>query len=370
MEFSKSKMKVLCVTSHSDRPEAETIIGLRNRGVDIEVFCPDSAPHYRRMLDAGVPVHHLRIKGRTDSKAIHMIRGHLLENKIDILHLFNNRAVSNGLIACRRLPVKIIAYRGIVGNVSYFNPASWMTYLHPRIDRIVCVAEAVRQFFLNMRFLWHRFPQNKPVTIHKGHDLAWYHAEPEDLSQFGIAPTDFVVGCTANYRPRKGLHVLIEAMNYLPAALPIHLVLIGDINAPKLRNQVRMNEKQNRIHLTGYRDDAPAVQAACDTIVLPALRREGLPKVIIEAMAYGIPPIVTDSGGSPELIENEISGIIIPPGRPEKIAAAILKLYEDDEGRKAMGENARKRIASTFKIETTIGKTLQLYESCLQENGS
>jgi glycosyltransferase involved in cell wall biosynthesis len=297
-----------------------------------------------------------------------MLRRYLVENKIDILHLFNNRSVSNGILAARHLPIKIIAYRGIVGNVSYFNPASWMTYLHPRVDRIICVAEAVRQSFLNMQFLWRRFPQDKPVTIHKGHDLAWYHAEPENLSQFGIAPTDFVVGSTANYRPRKGLHVLIEAMNHLPSESPIHLLLIGDIKTQKLLNQIRRNEKRDRIHLTGYRKDAPAVQAACKTVVLPALRREGLPKVVIEAMAYGIPPIVTDSGGSPELIEDGISGIIVQPGNPQEIASAIMHLYRKHEDRMRMGINARKRIASCFRIETTIQQTLQVYKGCLNRS--
>lgn len=355
-------MRILCVTGHGDRPETETIIGLKNRGVEIEVLCPDSAPHFQRFQNAGVPIGHLRIKSRLDRHAIHTIRKYLVEKNIDILHLFNNRAVSNGLVAARRLPVTIIGYRGIVGNVSYINPASWLTYLHPRIDQIVCVAEAVRQFFLHLHFLWHRFPGNKVVTIHKGHDLAWYTAKPADLSPFGIRPTDFVVGCTANYRPRKGLHILIEAMNNLPENLPIRLLLIGDIHAPRLLNQIQRNTKKNRIHLTGYRQDAPALQAACDTVVLPALRREGLPKVIIEAMAYGIPPIVTDSGGSPELVENGISGIIVPPGDPREIAQAVLRLQKDGQYRKIMGKRARERIASSFRIETTIAKTMELYK--------
>jgi len=99
--------------------------------------------------------------------------------------------------------------------------------------------------------------------------------------------------------------------------------------------------------------------------VLPALRREGLPKVVIEAMAYGIPPIVTDAGGSPELIENEISGIVIRPGSPEEIARSVMGLYHDPEGRRKMGESARQRIADHFRIQTTIEKTLDVYESCL-----
>jgi glycosyltransferase involved in cell wall biosynthesis len=99
--------------------------------------------------------------------------------------------------------------------------------------------------------------------------------------------------------------------------------------------------------------------------VLPALRREGLPKVIIEAMAYGIPPIVTDSGGSPELIEDRVSGIIVQPGSAAEIARAVLDLYENETDRLAMGKKARERIASHFTIQSTIEKTFRLYENCL-----
>lgn len=362
-------MRILCVTSYSDRPEAETFIGLSRLGVDIHVLCPDSAPHYQRILDAGVPVHHLQIEGRVDRKAIRAIRHHLLANKIDILHLFNNRAVSNGIFAARRLPVKIIAYRGIVGNVSYFNPASWMTYLHPRIDRIICVAEAVRQFFLGMRFLWWRFPADKPITVYKGHSLAWYREAPVDLAPFGISADDFVVACTANDRPRKGLKVFIEAMAHLPADLPIHFLLIGKIKASRLSGPISRSPGAERIHLVGYRDDAPAVQAACHAVVLPALRREGLPKVIIEAMAYGVPPIVTDSGGSPELIENGISGVVVQPGEPQEIAQAILMLYKGSERRRLMGDNARERIATRFHIQDTVRQTLDVYHQVLCASG-
>ncbi len=84
-------------------------------------------------------------------------------------------------------------------------------------------------------------------------------------------------------------------------------------------------------------------------------------------MAYGVPPIVTDSGGSPELIEDGISGIVIPPGEPEAIAKAIKRLYEDPEGREAMGRNARSRIERCFRIEDTIKQTLYVYQETLRK---
>lgn len=358
-------MRVLCITQYSDRPEAETFIGLKKAGVDIHIMCSASAPHYKRLVQSGIPVINLELKGRIDLKAIAGIRRLLIRKKFDILHMFTNRAIQNGIQAAKELPVKLITYRGTVGNVSFFDPGSLLTYLHPRVDRIVCVSEAVRRYFMGLKWLWFRVPTEKLVRIYKGHDLAWYREMPGDLRQFGIPENAFVVGCIGRDRPHKGIHVLIESMRFLPEALPIHLLLIGNMRSKHIIKQVQNNPAADRIHLTGYRTDAPALQAACNTIVMPALKREGLPKVVIEAMAYRVAPIVTDVGGNPELIEHGISGLVVEPGNPGQIAEAIIDLYKNPEKCHMIGQSARTRIQQCFRIEHTIQHTLSMYNQCL-----
>lgn len=360
-------MKVLCVTAYSDKPETEMFIGLKKFGLDIWVACPSDAPHYQRLIEAGIPVIDIKICRRFDLSAVLILRRFLKANNIDILHLFNNRAVSNGILSSVKLPVKIVVYRGIVGNVSFLSPASWITYLHPKVNRIVCVAEAVRQYFLSMKFLWLRVPHEKVVTIYKGHSLNWYQNKPADLSEFNIPPEAFVVGCVANFRPRKGLHILIDSAKYLPVNAPIHFLLVGKMDDPSLVKQIEKSPFRNNIHLAGYRSDASAISAACHTVILPALRREGLPKVIIEAMAYGVPPIVTDSGGSPELVRGHKCGIVVPPGDSKEIARAIMRLYEYPDLRSEIGKHAKKQIESAFHIDKTIKKTIELYKDLLKE---
>jgi glycosyltransferase involved in cell wall biosynthesis len=358
-------MRVLAITTCSDRPEAETFIGLKKRGVDIEVMCSTESLYYQNLKDSGVPVTDFEVRGRIDLAAIRAIRQHLQTQQFDILHGFNNQTISNALLAATGLPVKVIAYRGIVANVSFFNPGSWMTYLHPKVDNVVCVAEAVRQYFLHMRFLWLRLPPEKFITIYKGHSLDWYQAQPKDLSEFGIPGQAFVVGCITNYRPRKGIEVLIDAARYLPPSAPVHFLLVGHMDSPRLAQHVEQSPMKNRIHLTGYRLDAPALMASCAAYVLPALRREGLPKGVIEAMAYGVPPVVTDSGGSPELIENGISGLIVPPGDPRAIGTALTQLLDQPDLRRRMGDCARERIRAHFCIDDTIVNTFNLYKRLL-----
>lgn len=354
-------LRVLCITSHSDRPEAETFIGLQKAGVDIEVMCPPDAPHFRRIEAAGVPVTPLAFKSRYDWERIRRVRERLKEKEYDILHLFNNKAVSNGIFASYGLPVKIVCYRGIVGNVSFFDPASWMTYLHPKVDRIVCVCEAIRRYFLDMSLLGMHLPEEKFVTIHKGHDLSWYSEPAADLSLFDIPDDAFVVGCVANDRPRKGLHVLIDAARHLPERAPVHFLLVGNMASESLRRQIEQSPWRDRFHLTGFRSDAPSLMAACHASVLSALKREGLPKVIIESMAYATPVIVTDSGGSPELMVDGESGLVVPPGDSLALAEAIVSLWKDPQAAARMGERGRQRIAENFRVEDTISRTLELY---------
>ena len=101
----------------------------------------------------------------------------------------------------------------------------------------------------------------------------------------------------------------------------------------------------------------PWILPNCDVAVLPSLRREGLPRGIIEAMIGGAVPIVTDSGGSPELVEHGRSGFVVPPGQAGPI--------RDREMHRRMSDAARERIRNDFRVEDTAKKTIALYHELL-----
>lgn len=354
-------IRSLCVTESADRPTIASFVGMHNAGIEITVVCPSDHPNNQTLRDAGVPTVDIRLPGNFDKAGIAALREELVRGRYHIMHTFNNKAVSNGLRACKGLPVKIVCYRGIVGAVGFLDPMSWMRYLNPRIDRIVCVADAIRRHFLEMRPAFLRMPASRPVTIHKGHKLEWYDATPADLTAFGIPGGAFVVGCTANYRPRKGIDFLIDACEALPDDVPVHLLLVGHMDAASLSRRIARSPIGERIHRVGFRTDAPALSAACDVFCLPSTKREGLARSVIEAMAYRVPPIVTDSGGSPELVVDGVSGYVVPPRDALAIANAIEKLYRDPALRRRMGDAARTRIATDFRNEETVRKTIALY---------
>ena len=119
------------------------------------------------------------------------------------------------------------------------------------------------------------------------------------------------------------------------------------------------------IHLTGFRTDAAQVLAACDACILPAIKREGLPKAIIEGMVHGVTPIVTNTGGSPELIEPGVSGLVIEPSSTSAISHAISELANDPERNQEMGKAAQARIQRDFNTVATVEQTLDVYRKVL-----
>jgi glycosyltransferase involved in cell wall biosynthesis len=356
-------IRVLCVTGHPDLPEAHSLAALASRGFEIRVLCSPAASTFELLDASAAVVTPFEISHRFDRRAVAKLRAEIASFEPDILHLFNNRAVLNGLRAARGSKVKIIAYRGNVGNVKVYDPLAWLRYLNPRVDRIVCVSEAVREYLAGVGILGWRLPSDKLVTIRKGHDLSWYAEPPVDLEPLGIPHGAFVVGCVANWRPRKGVEVLLEACARLPADAPIHLALVGNMRSPKLLKRIAANPCRDRIHLLGFRSDAAAVAGAFDVAVLPAIKREGLPKTVIEAMAYGVATVATRVGGVDEIIEDGVSGLIVPPGDPQALAEAILWLYERPDLRRELGRCGRERIGTELRIDDTIAKTAELYES-------
>ncbi len=358
-------MRVLYITKNCDRPESATIIGLGHVGISPVVMADMRSTHVQRIREAGIPVLNLPLDRKFDRQALKEIRQTILDRKIDIVHAFTNRTVLYMVLATRGLPVKLVAYRGVIGNVSWLSPLSWMRFLNPRISRIICVAEKIREYLLGLNFLWFRLDPEKVVTINKGHDLSWYTADPVDLSRFDIPGEAMVVTCSSRLRPRKGLWQLVQALDKTDSSKNIHLLFLGHEGNESLKNEINKLKHPERVHFAGFRKDAPAIMAASDVCALPVLDGEGLSRAVIEAMAYGVPAIVTPVGGNTELIVDGECGLVVPVGDVTALARAMEKLYDEPLLRQAYGEAARARIASHFRNEDTVSKTLNLYREVL-----
>lgn len=362
---SSQAPRVLCVSSHigslpNVRPEAAWFIGLQRGGMQLTVMTQRDSVYAAPMREAGIELIHFDEHPKFRIRAIRQIRDTLRAGQHQIIHLFNNKAITNGIFASLGLPVKVVTYRGQTGGVRRYDPTRYLTHLSPRIDCVTCVSEAVRQDLLK-----NGVPSRKLATIYKGHDIDWYKdIEAEDRGALGIPPDAFVVACVANNRPRKGVPVLIESAKYLPADSRIHFILIGiGMTGEEIRRQVDASPLANNFHLLDYTTDVLRLVAACDATVLPATRGEGLPKTIIESMGLGITPVATSTGGSPELIVDGESGLIVPPNDARALAQALSRLAEDPELNRRMAGAAQHRLATHFTLEQAVEGHRKLYES-------
>jgi glycosyltransferase involved in cell wall biosynthesis len=350
-------MRVLLIAGRSDRPEAHLIVGLQQAGFEVRVLCDTGGPYFPVLRAAGVPATHLVIAARLSPRAVLAIRREVRAFQPEIVHAFTNRALACALPALRGSRAGLVCYRGTTGHLSRWDPASRLTYLHPRVNAIVCVSDAVRDYLLTLRLA-----ESKVVTIRKGHDVAWYGQGPAPTaSDLGVPEGTWVAGCVANMRRVKGAHVLLEAMRRIPRERPLHAVFIGDVRDQEVGRLQRDPALQGRIHFTGFRKDATRLMAGFSAVVMPSLEREGLPKAVVEAMAQGVPAVVSSVGGLPELVEDGVSGLVVPPAQAAPLAEALLRLADDEALRSRMGEAARERIERVFNIRHTIAQTTALY---------
>jgi len=359
-------IRVLCICGLGDQAETQSFIEMRRQGIDITVMVRPGTLHHETLVKEGVPVIPYYLKWKLSPPCIRVIRAELKRKQYDVLHMLDKRATMNGLMASIGIDIKLVAYRGISGNITYWSPQSWLYLLNPRLDRIICVCDAVRRSLLELGMPGLRLRRDVPVTVYKGHNPELYDGPAEDLKPLGIPDGAFVIACTLRAVPRKGVPILIEAINLLPPGLDIHVLMAGhNMDSPLHKKLVEKNAYAERIHLFGFLKRMPWILKNADIAVLPSLKREGLPRAMLESMLAGAVPIVTTSGGNPELVEKDISGFVVEPGDPVAIRDNILALYNDRELLGRMSTAAKQRVLTKFTVEKTARETIAVYEDML-----
>ena len=331
-------------------------------GFETEIICNKAAPYQQALHEAGVRVTHMNVKHRLDFISAALVRQRIKEGRVNVIYAPRNSTLAVSLMAAKGLDVRVAGYRGTTGHLNRWDPASWFTYLNPRVSRIICVSNAVRNYLLSFGL-----PESRLVTIYKGHNPEWYEAEQPSLDDLGIPPDAFVVGFTGNIRPVKGIDILIQAVSHIPRDRNVHFLLVGEVRDRRVKALSRDPELNKVLHFTGFRKDATALMRACQAYVMPSIEREGLPRGVVEAMCQSIPPIVTNVGGMPELVEDAVSGLVVPPRKPGALAVAILSLKHDEEFRASLGTAARSRIENHFHIDQTITQMSDLFRELAEE---
>ncbi|PKP02396.1 MAG: glycosyltransferase family 1 protein [Bacteroidetes bacterium HGW-Bacteroidetes-6] len=362
-----SEPKILVISNYSglnsSRPEAEIMIGLAKRGIEITIMTPPEAEYVARFEEAGIRVIGFQPKKKFDRNEIGFIRKELIAGEYNIIHLFNGKAIINGMKAAKGLPVKVILYRGYCGNIHWWDPTAYLKFLNSRADGIWCIAPAVEKLINRNRI----FGKKTAFTIAKGHHPDWYKdVKPKSLSEFNIPQGAFVATMVANARPMKGLKYLIKATYKLSSNIPVYFLLIGNgLESAEIKKLVEKSPLKDRIIFTGYRNDSLELVKSSDVFVLSSLYGEAINKSVIEAMSVGVAPIITDIPGNQGLVIDGESGLVIPRKDPKAIAKAIERLFRNPDEKKKLAFGAKNHIACNYHIDKSIDQLHRYYVELL-----
>jgi len=298
--------------------------------------------------------------------AVRRIRKELLTGQYDLLHLFNNKAIVNGIRAAKGLPVKVLTYRGYTGNIHWWDPTAYFMHLHPRVARITCVSDAVKEVFEHLPF----FPAGKAVTVSKGHDPAWYaDVASGDLREFDLPEGAIVVSVVANARSMKGIPYLLEALPLLPEDSPAHFLLIGrGLDDLRTLRSLERSGQRWRVRFAGFRQDVLALVKACDLSLLPSVKGEGLSKVLLESLFLGRPTIMTDISGNRGLAIPGETALVIEPRKPAAMAEAITTLVDSPALRQKLGAAGQAYISQHYTVERSVAEMLAVYRELMTED--
>jgi glycosyltransferase involved in cell wall biosynthesis len=181
--------------------------------------------------------------------------------------------------------------------------------------------------------------------------------------ELGIARDDPVIGTVCILRSEKALDVLVRAAALLVTDFPrLRVLIVGD--GPErgtLDAQVEQLGLEDHVLLTGARTDVPDVLAALDVAVLSS-EYEGIPLSLLEFMDAGKPTVATHVGGVPEVIEDGVQGVLVPPRDEAALATAVGGLLRDTDAATEMGGQAQDRCRREFSLDRTVERLEQLYE--------
>ena len=289
--------------------------------------------------------------------------------KPDIVHSHTSKAGILGRLAAKIAKVPIIIHTPH-GHVffGHFGPILsrfflWIERLFaPLTDRVVALSDGeIRDYTA-----FNTYSREKVVKIHSGVDIEKFKPVPlrtfEKKRSLGLDPKSPIVGFIGWLLPIKGPNYLLQAMKDVWQDHENAILVFvgkGDLDLD-LRSETLKLSANGRVKFLGWRNDIEEIMPLYDIFVLPSLN-EGMGRVLVEAMAAGKPIVASNIGGIPDLVQDNMNGLLVPPGDAKALAAGIRQLIDNPEKAKMMGECGRE-LCHQFSLETMIGKIDNLYK--------
>ncbi|MFZ5453609.1 MAG: glycosyltransferase family 4 protein [Thermodesulfobacteriota bacterium] len=276
----------------------------------------------------------------------------MVKHNIKIIHMNSYHPGNYCRVAAylMRVPIIIDHWHGF--NRFNFKRRMLCRLFNPFTDLSFAVSEGVGEY---VRQQCGTDPA-KIRVLYNGVDLAPFapgRASPQIREELGLPPDQPVVGLVARLDHRaKGHLELIQALALLQDRHPLHAVMVGGgRRQEEMRELAASLGLQERVHFLGNRRDVPVLLKAMDLFVLPS-HNEGVSLAVLEAMAAGLPVIVSAVGGLPEIVRHEENGLLIPAKDVEALARSLARLLENPDLARRLGQKAREHIEARYSLES------------------
>lgn len=373
-------VRLLHLADTADRGGGETYLFLladrlpRDRYA-FSALCPSEGPLSNRLRSIGVGVVPFEIPRLLSLAALVRLVRLFRQHRPDIVQSHGARTNLYAALAGRWARVPIIVCT--IHNSLYDYPISHIRrslyLIGERLtfalsDRVVCVADALAQDLTKRSG---RDPR-KIQVIRNGVDLNVFDPKTVDGStvrrEFGLEKDTPLIGIVGRMTPQKGHRDLLTALVQIRAAVPaVRMLIVGD---GPLREELVEYAARHRLDdcciFTGMRDDIPIIMGTLDVVALPSLS-EGLPFILLEAMAMGKAVVATRVNGVFEVVEDAVTALLVPPRAPDMLARAVITLLVKKELSSRLGAAARQHVERRFSLTLMMQQVERLYEELLAQ---
>jgi sugar transferase (PEP-CTERM/EpsH1 system associated) len=314
----------------------------------------------KNMVPPHVPIFEFNRRDGNDFRLVWQLYKLFQRERPDVVHTHSWGTLIEGIIAARMARVSVIVHgeHGTLQHKAYQRIVQRMAW--SGVDRVLSVSSRLAQRMASE----FRLDPERITTIRNGVDLDRFGPRHRGAGRgsLGLREDAVVIGTVGRMVPVKDHATLLESIALVrQAGFPVILVIAGD--GPLRRALVERATAlgiDDALRLPGHCTDVEAVLAAMDVFVLSSVS-EGLSNTILEAMATGLPVVATRVGGADELVVEGVTGLLVRPSHPREMAAALQRLFRDQERMHAMGAAARSRVQAEFNLRAMVARYEGLY---------
>ncbi|MDA2934465.1 glycosyltransferase family 4 protein [Acidobacteria bacterium AH-259-D05] len=351
----------------------DLLAGVDPGEIQFEVICPEFGPLVTELEKKGIPNRVVELSPLVNPAAVWRLGEVVSASQPDLVQSHGARSNFYARLACRQ--ARITQLSTIHGALSVYPVPIWKKLPYMFLDRlsarwsekIVCVSKSLMDDLIRQG---HK--QGKVTVINNGVDLKAFDPGKANAARFRhqFGEGDILLGVVGRLAREKGHRYFLDALPEIVRRYPrSKAVLVGDGPLRKeLQQKVRKLGLGQSVLFAGVKADIPDVLAAMDVVVLPSLS-EGLPYVLLEALAMERPVVTTAVNGVTEVVREDGEGArLIPPRDPKALAVAVNWVLEDQTSARLMASAGRRRVSAHFSLETMAKRWSELYRELAKKD--